>query len=261
MIEHDTRMTGPARGGRSLVPVADLTNAFGSVFAAVGLAVVAAYVAAPDVRPWLASRNGLVAWMTSAGYAMAFVIAIWAARRSTRDSSFHLVLPVTAALLLGQSLRWGAGVVDLPLPMLSGIEIGSLVDLREAASLNAERLGLGVPTGTALLAAVFGATAAAAAWARRWANDRVLVTEAPVVMWYVGSVGAAAAIPAFGLFGEGTGAWFATNITHLVSAGFLAMAALAAGDHRRTVAGWRRRMWRWIADDGPLAGIPDGSGQ
>jgi hypothetical protein len=249
----------PARGGRSLIPVADVTNAFGSGFAAVALALAAAYVVAADVRPWLGARDGLISWTTTAAYAIALVIGVWAARRSTREGNFRLLIPVAATLLLGQQVRWGADAIGLPLPTLSGVEVGSLVDLREVVSLNAERLGLGTPTGLAVLAVILGATAAAAAWARRWADERVLVTEAPVVMWFVASLGCAAAVPAFGIFGDGSGAWFATGVAGLLSSGFLAMAALAAGDHRRTVAGWRRRMWPWIADEGPLSGIPGDS--
>ena len=248
--------TAPVRGGSTSIPVADVTKAFGSVFTAVALALVAAYVAAPDIRTWLASRTGLVAWATTAGYTIALVIGIWAARRSTRDGSFRLMIPVTAVMLLGQQIRFGADVVGMPLPTLSGLEIGSLVDLREVVSLNAERLGLGVPTGVAVLTIVLGATAAAAIWARRWADERVLVTEAPVVMWFVASLGCAAAVPAFGIFGIGSGAWFATGMAGLLSSGFLAMAALAAGDHRRTVAGWRRRIWPWIGDEGSLSRLP-----
>jgi hypothetical protein len=258
-IVERTDAGGPARGGRSLIPVADVTSAFGSVFTAVAVALTAAYIAAPDVRSWLGERDGFVSWAATAGYGIALVIGIWASRRSTREGNFRLLLPFSALAFLGQQIRWGADSIGLPLPTLGGLEVGSLTDLRDVASLNAERLGLGIPTGLAVLAVVLGVTAATAAWARRWADQRVLITEAPVVMWLVASFGCAAAVPAFGIFGEGTGAWFATGMSGLLSSGFLVMAALAAGDHRRTVAGWRRRIWPWIADESPLTGIPGDS--
>jgi hypothetical protein len=246
----------PVRGGRTRVPVADVTNAFGSVFAAVALALVAAFVAAADVRPWLAAPDGLISWATTVGFAIALVVGIWAGRRSTREGHFRLLIPVSAVVLLGQQVRWFADALGLPLPALSGVEIGSLLDLREVVAISSERLRLGLTTGLAVLVVILGATAMAARWARRWADERVLVTEAPVVMWFVAAMGCAAAVPAFGIFGEGTGAWFATGMAGLLSSGFLVMAALAAGDHRRIVAGWRRRMWPWIADEGSLSRIP-----
>lgn len=248
--------SAPTRGGRSLIPVADVTNAFGSVFIAVAIALTAAYAAVPDVRPWIGARNGLVAWMTTAALAMAIVAGVWAYRRSTHESNFRLMLPIAASVLLAQSLRFGADLFGFPLPTLSGVEVGSLIDLRDVVSINAERLGLGFPTGILVLSLIVTGTVVAAMWARRWADDRVLVTEAPVVMWFVASVGSAVAVPVMGMFGEGTGAWFATEMVGLASAGFLVIASLAAGDHRRTVAGWRRRIWPWIVDEGPLAGIP-----
>ena len=52
---------------------------------------------------------------------------------------------------------------------------------------------------------------------------------------------------------KGVIAWFATNLFALIGGCLLVLAALAAGDHRTTVAGWRRRMWAWLGDESPLA--------
>lgn len=247
------------RGGRVVVPVADMTNAFASVFAAVVLALVAAFAAVGDLREWIGGRDGLVQWMTTATLVGALIAGVWAYRRSTDETNFRLMLPITTAFMLAQQARFGADLIGYPLPTVSGVEVGSLIDLREVISLLAERLGLGFTTGALVLGIVVAATVAAVLSARRWADERVLVTEAPVVSWYVASLGAAAAVPALGVFGEGTGAWFATGMAALTSAGCLVAACMAAGDHRRTVAGWRRRIWPWIADEGPLTGIPSDS--
>lgn len=259
MIEPDLGRSTPAiatRGRRSIVPVADITNAFASVFAAVAIALITAYLMVGEVRPWLGARNGLVAWMSTATLVFAVGACTWAYRRSTTDSRFPMVLPLTAVLMLGQEIRFGADALGFAPPTVSGIEVGSLVDVREVVSLNAERLGLGFPTGVLVLILVIGATVVWAARARRWADGRVLVTEARVVMWLVASIGIALTVPFLGLFGEGTGAWFVTKMAGLASAGFLVVAGLAAGDHRRTVAGWRRRIWPWISDTTPRLGIP-----
>lgn len=247
------------RSSRVVVPVADLTNAFASVFAAVALAVVAAYTLVPDLREWIGGRGGLVPWMTTATLVGALGAGVWAYRRSTDETNFRLLLPITAGVLLAQNVRFGADAIGYPLPTVSGVEIGSLVDIREVMSLTAERLGLGFTTAILVLGIVVAITAASVLSARRWADQRVLVTEAPVVTWFVLALGAAATVPALGMLGEGTGAWFVTGMAGLVSAGCLVAACMSAGDHRRTVAGWRRRIWPWIADEGPLTGIPSDS--
>ena len=255
-----TRRTGhpspSARGSRTLIPVADVTNAFASAFSAAVIALVAAYSFMPPIREWLAAPGGLVVWATAATLVMAIGTGVWAYRRSTTDSRFGLLLPSAATVLLLQQLRFGADLLDYPLPTWAGVEVGSLIDLRRVVSVVAERLGLGVTTGILVLVVWAGATAAAAHWARRWATQRVLVAETSVVVWFVAGLGSAAAVPIFGIFGDGTGAWLASTMAGLVSAGLLVVAGLTAGDHRRTMAGWRRRIWPWIADEGPLAGIP-----
>ncbi len=256
-----TRTRPPVRGGKSLIPVADVTNAFTSVFAAVAIALAAAYLMVPDIREWLGSRDGLIAWATTATLVMATGIGIWAYRRSATDSSFRLVIPLTGGFLLMQAFRFGADEIGFGLPTITGVEIGSLVDLREVVSINAERLGLGFTTGLLVLTVTAALTAGAAIWARHWALNRVLVTETPVVMWFVASVGTNAAIPVLGFFGEGTGAWFTTAMTGLSAAGFLVIAGLAAGDHRRTAAGWRRRISPWLTNETPLAALPSDPGQ
>jgi hypothetical protein len=236
--------------------VADVTNAFTTAIASVILALVAAFAFVPDVREWLGSPDGLVTWATSATLVLAVITGWWAAHRSTTEGASRLLLPVSAAVMLGQNLRFGADLFGYPLPTMSGIEVGSLIDLRRVVSLAAERLGLGAMTGGLILLIVVGATAFGILRARRWADNRVLVTESPAAIWLVAALGAAIAVPVLGFFGESAGAWFATAMAGLGSAGLQVVAGMTAGNHRRTVAGWRRRIWPWIAESGPLTGMP-----
>jgi hypothetical protein len=84
----------------------------------------------------------------------------------------------------------------------------------------------------------------------------VLVTEHRVVAYIILSAGVTVAAPLAGFFGTGPDAAFARNLLEMAGATLLVAAGLAAGDHRRTVAGWRRRLWPWLAEEGALAHLP-----
>jgi hypothetical protein len=51
-----------------------------------------------------------------------------------------------------------------------------------------------------------------------------------------------------GLLGVGDTVGFASRLAVMTAATLLVVAALAAGDHRRTVAGWRGRIRPWLGD-------------
>ena len=245
-----------ARGGRSRIPVADITLAFTTVFAAALIAIVAAFVFVPEIRPWLAASDGLISWTATATLCLAVAVGIWAYRRSTAESRFRMLIPTVAVVLLLQSIRFAASALHIQLPEFSGLPVGSLLDLRIVTSLNAERLGLGWQVGALILVLIglVGAWIAAVAW--KWARDRVRVTETAVVVYFVSAIAVEAAVPFFGFFGESTTAWFATVMASLVGAGLLVVAGLASGDHRTTVAGWRRRMKPWIGEDSAASALP-----
>lgn len=248
--------TPPVRGGRSWVPVGDVTFGFTTVFAAVLIALVAAFALVPDSRQWLAASDGLISWLATAILTLAVAAGIWAFGRSSPDSRFRRLIPGAAALLLLQSVRFGAAFIDFGLPTVDGVEIGSLVDLRRVTSVTAERFGLGWAAGILALILVIVATAWIARSASRWAKHRVRITDTPVVAYFVAALGFEAAVPALGFFGEGVEAWFATTILGFVGAGLLVIAGLASGDHRTVVAGWRRRIGSGIAVDGSRSSRP-----
>jgi hypothetical protein len=223
-----------------------------SVFAALVLALVAAYIAVPDIREWLASPGGLIAWVATGILGIACVVALWALRRATEESRFRMLIPTVSAVLFLQSVRFGADLIGYRLPRIGEIETGSLVDLRGAVGELATSLGLGPTVGAlvmTLLITVAGWIALRAWW---WARSRVRVTETIVVAYLAAALTIHAMIPVMGFFGESTTAWFLTNVAALIGAAVLVVAGLASGDHRTTVAGWRRRMWAWLGDDQPL---------
>jgi hypothetical protein len=226
------------------------------VFAAVLIALVAAFALVPDSRQWLAASDGLISWIATATLTLAVAVGIWAFGRSSPDSRFRRLIPGAAALLLLQSVRFGAAFLDFGLPTVDGVEIGSLVDLRRVTSVTAERFGLGWAAGIFALILVIVATALIARSASRWARDRVRITDTAVVAYFVAALGIEAAIPALGFFGEAAGAWFATTILGLVGAGLLVIAGIASGDHRTIAAGWRRRIGPEIAVEGSRSGRP-----
>lgn len=239
----------PLRGGRSRFPVADIMSAAASVFAAAVIAFAAAFLVVPDVRPWLAAEDGLVAWVTTAALWAGVALSVWGFRRATTESRFRLVIPAVATAMLLQNLRFGAGALGIQLPVVAGVEIGSLLDLRELGSVTAASLGLGAWTATSLIGLVAGCSWWGALVARRWADDRARVTDPRVVGYLVATIAAALVEPATGFYGDSQLAWFCTMMTGLVGSGLLIVTGIAAADHRTTVAGWRRRMWAWIDDD------------
>jgi hypothetical protein len=245
-----------ARGGRSRVPVADITLAFTTVFTAALIAIVAAFVFVPEVRPWLAASDGLISWTTRATLGLAVATGVWAYRRSTTESRFRMLIPSAAAVLFLQSIRFATSALHIQLPEVSGLPVGSLLDLRAVTSLNAERLGLGWAIGALILVLIGLVSAWIAAIAWKWARDRVRVTETAVVVYFVSALAIESAVPVLGFFGESTGAWFATVMASLVGAGLLVVAGLASGDHRTTVAGWRRRMKPWIGEESGASALP-----
>jgi hypothetical protein len=256
MTHTAAQVAAEARGGRSRVPVADITLAFTTVFAAALLAIIAAFVFVPEIRPWLAAGDGLIAWTSTATFALSVAVGVWAYQRSTAESRFRLLIPTVAVVAFLQSIRFAASALHIQLPEISGISVGSLLDLRVVTSLNAERLGLGWQTGALILVLIglVGAWIAAAAW--KWARDRVRVTETAVVVYFVSAIAIEISVPVFGFFGESTSAWFATVLASLLGAGLLVVAGLASGDHRTTVAGWRRRMMPWIGEDSGISALP-----
>lgn len=247
--DHGPETSAPLRGGHTPIPVADVTLAVTSVFAATLIAIIAAFVFVPDVREWLSVRGGLVSWMATATLALAFGIGVWAYTRSTEESRFRLIIPGVAGLLVLQAVRFGADAIGYSLPVFSGVEVGSLFDVRTAVAETATTLSLGPGTGLLVLALLVLITGSVATRAWSWARTRVRVTETTVVVYLVIAIGFHFVVPTMGFFGDDTTAWFITNVAAFVGAGFLVIAGLASGDHRTTVAGYRRRMWAWMGED------------
>ena len=238
---------GPARSvSASQIPVADVTAAFASAFAAVALALAAAYAAAPAARPWLSSELGLVQWFTRGAYAGAIGLGIWAARRSLPGSRFHWLIPSIGAWGLLDTVHYGLPLFGVAGPRLGGVTVSSLASVADGCGGWAETVGLTPGLGVAALVIVVGGAYAVGRRARSWAAGRVMVTETRVVDYLVLSCAFLAATPAVGLLGTAEVVAFAARLTAMTAAIVLVAAALAAGDHRRTVAGWRGRIRPWL---------------
>lgn len=246
----------PARGGRTPVPVADVTAAFSSVFAALSIALTITYVAAPELRNWLGGRNGLVDWITLGALGGALAVGIWAMRRSPAETRFPLLIPTLAAVGILDELRYFTPLLGVHGLVIDDVPIRCLDDFTTLLSNWSARIGLAWPYAAVLLGMVGLLTVLAALRTRRWTESRVLVTEHRVVAYIFASVGATLAAPLTGMFGSANAVAFASAVLEMTGATLLVVAGLAAGDHRRTVAGWRRRLRPWLADEGPLAGMP-----
>jgi len=245
-----------SRGGRTTIPVADVTAAFSSVFIALSIALAVTYLAAPELRRWLGGRRGLVDWITFGALVAALAVGVWAMRRSPTESRFPLIIPALAAWGILDELRYLTGALGVHGFVIDGVQVRSLDDVGWLFSTWGERVGLTWLLGAVILGLVAGLTAIAVLRTRRWADNRVMVTEHRVVAYILASIGATVAAPLTGFFGSGAGVAFACGLVEMTGATLLVAAGLAAGDHRRTVAGWRRRLWPWLAEEGPLARLP-----
>ncbi|MBI5157204.1 MAG: hypothetical protein HZA58_04230 [Acidimicrobiia bacterium] len=246
-------MTQASRSGRrpaasSSIPVADVTAAFASVFAALTLALAGVYATAPAARPWLASELGLVSWFTRGAFAGAIAVGVWAARRSLPGSRFHWLIPTIAAWGLLDTIHYGLPLFGIVGPRLGGVAISSLTALADGCGKWAVDAGLAPGLGVAGIVMVVLGGYAVGRRGRAWAAGRVMVTEGRVVDFLVASCCLLAATPAIGSLGGGEVVAFASRLSAMTGATVLVAAALAAGDHRRTVAGWRNRMRPWLDD-------------
>ncbi len=241
------------------MPVADVTSAFTSVSISVVAALAIAYAADPALRRWLSGRHGLVDWITLGALVGALIAGIWAARRSPGDSRFPILIPALAAWGVLDEMRYLAGALGTSGFVVDGVRIRSLDDFGTLFSIWGERVGMTWYHAALIVGLVGALTVVAIARTRRWADTRVLVTEHRVVGFIIASVGLTLIAPLVGFFGASAAAAFAANLVELMGAMFLVVAGLAAGDHRRTVAGWRRRLWPWLEDGqasrGPMAPI------
>ncbi len=232
----------------SSIPVADVTAAFASVFLALTLALAAAYATAPAARPWLASELGLVSWFSRGAFVAAIAVGVWAARRSFPGSRFHWLIPAVGMWGLMDTVHYGLPLFDIGGPRLGGVAVSSLTTLAEGCGTWAAAAGLAPGLGAATLGVVLLGGYAVGKRARAWAAGRVMVTESRVVDFLVASCCFLAATPAIGCLGSSEVAAFAARLSAMTGATVLVAAALAAGDHRRTVAGWRNRMRPWFGD-------------
>lgn len=230
------------------IPVADVTAAFASVFAAVTLAIAAAYASMPAVRSWLGSEYGLVAWFARGAFAGALIVGVWAARRSPSDSNLRWVIPTVAAVGLLDAVHYGLGLLGIHPFDIGGVAVSSIDDLANGLGQWAAELGIGPGLGAVGLIAIAIAGFTLARRARSWAAGRVMLTE-PRVLDYLALAGCSiAATPVIGLFGVNEGVGFASRLTMMSASTLLVVAALAAGDHRRTVAGYRGRIRPWLGE-------------
>lgn len=230
------------------IPVADVTAAFASVFAALTLALAAAYAAVPVVRPWLGSEHGLVSWFARGAFSGAAIVGVWAARRSPSDSRFRWVIPAMAAWGLLDAAHYGLDLIGIQPAAIAGIRVSSATGLADGLGRWAASLGLGPGLGAAGLVIVALGGYSLGRRARSWAAGRVMVTEPRVADYLVLSCCCLAATPVIGLLGVGDTVGFASRLAVMTAATLLVVAALAAGDHRRTVAGWRGRIRPWLGD-------------
>jgi hypothetical protein len=240
---------------RTPIPVSDITAAFTSVFAAVAIALAAAYIGVPELRHWLSGTGGLVDWLTLVALGAALVVGLWAVNRSSSDSRFPYVTPAIAAWGLLDEIRYFTGLIGSPSVIIDGTPVRSYDDL--AAVLASDGIGADWRHGLVIVLALAAITLWVLRRARAWARDRVLITEHRVVTFLVLSIAATVAAPATGLFGAGISVQFVGGLLELTGATLLVVAGLAAGDHRRTVAGWRRRLLPWMAEERPLASLKD----
>lgn len=240
------------RSAGTPVPVADVTSGLASAFGALALALACAYLTTPVVRPWLAADSGLVAWFTRVAWIAALVVGVWASRRSLPGFHFHRVIPALALWGLADAARYGLPVFDATAPTLGGVPLSSLAGLVNGAGHWAAGAGLSPGLGIAAIAIVAFGGYAARQRARVWAAGRVMATEPRVVDYLVLSVVSLAAAPAIGLLGTGEAIAFAARLATMTAATVLVVAGLAAGDHRRTVVGWRGRIRPWL-DGRPAA--------
>lgn len=238
--------------------MADVTAAFSSVFIALSVALGATYAAVPELRGWLGGRYGLVDLITFGALVAALVVGFWAMRRSTAESRFPRIIPLLASWGILDELRYFTGLVGLSPKGGGAGAIRSLDDVGSVLAAWSGRVGLGWPAPALLLCLLGVGTVAMIAHLRPWSDRLVLVTEYRVICYLLVSMAATIAAPLIGLFGPNSAGTFARSLLELTGATLLAVAGLAAGDHRRTVAGWRRRLWPWLSDEGPLASLQFG---
>ncbi len=228
------------------IPVADVTAAFASVFAALSLAIAAAYASVPALRSWLGSEYGLVAWFTRGAFTGAVIVGVWAARRSPSDSNLRWVIPTVAAWGLLDATHYGLGLIGTHPLEIGGVAVTSTNSLADGLGRWAAELGIGPGLAASGLIAIVVLGYSLARRARSWASGRVMLTE-PRVLDYLALAGCCiVATPIIGLFGVVEAVGFASRLTMMSGATLLVVAALAAGDHRRTVAGWRGRIRPWL---------------
>jgi hypothetical protein len=242
---------------RTPIPVSDITAAFTSVFAALAIALAATYVGVPELRRWLAGTGGLVDWITLVSLIAAVAVGLWSVRRSSSESRFPYVIPAVAAWGILDEIRYFTGLVGSPGADIGGVSVRSFDDFAAVLTVWGSTIGADWRHGLAALAVMIALTLLALRRARGWAHDRVLVTEYRVINFLVLSVAFTVAAPVTGLFGSSTTAQFTGGLFEMVGATLLVVAGLAAADHRRTVAGWRRRLLPWMAEEGPLASLGD----
>lgn len=252
-------VTPPGRmtATRTPIPVADLTSAFTSVFAAVAIALATAYVLVPDLHNWLAGRGGLVDWLALVSLAGALVVGLWALKRSSSESGFRFVIPAVAAWGLLDEVRYFTSLIGSPSVNVDGVQVRSFDDLQTVLAQWGSGMGADWRHGLLALTVVAALTLAAIGRARGWAHRRVLVTEHRVVTFLVIAIAFTVAAPLVGLFDPGDAAVFTGGLFEMVGATLLVVSGLAAADHRRTIAGWRRRLNPWMAEEGTLTSLGD----
>lgn len=249
------RFRGWSAGGPS-----DVTAALASVFGALTVAVAAAFWVSPELRPWLIETGGLLDWFSTAALIAALVVGAWSARRSVDATWGRFVVPGVAAWALLESFSYGLKTVGPFSFDIAGVEVSSLADLGRAGGVWATRLdlstGLGI-TGLVLIAlaswSVMRATAVGARQGLRATETRVIAYLILAGTLLITSV-------VVSVFGPHLLPTFASRLLWMTGSTAMVLAASAAADHRRTVAGWRSRMQPWLAErrSGPIPEWIDG---
>ena len=236
-----------------LLSIAELTSAFRRALGAVLLAIVGAFMAAPRLQAWLADPDGITRWAAIAFFGSSIGLAGWALWRGSASRRAGYLVIALGVVGLGEEVASGASLFGFEPPEIGGVAVRGVHDLFDVVRVIAP--GTAGRVTLAALAFVVASTIALVVFLHRH-RLRSFVVENRAVLLALGSSVLFLSPPAVALFGATTTHRFVAEILGMVGAGLLVTAAMSLHDHRRTVAGWRRRIRPWMVDERPLSDIP-----
>jgi hypothetical protein len=242
----------PERATSSLPPVAEATRAVTIGLAAAAWGLVAAYIALPAQRAWLAAGNGLVDFATAVLLFVTAALGWWAIRRTPGAARWCHLLPAAAVLGLLDEVHFGAGVFGFDLPQVGPVTVDGISALLAVARhVASTQLGLG-PMDLAAAAALLAAVASFLLARRRRAARAVswLADHPPAVHL----LGAATLVTATSILDlvAGTGTVrFVEEWLEFAAASLLCRGVLLIPQHDPETVGWRQRLRPWLDGDTP----------